>query len=93
MTTAIVMHEVENGEVWANAWRKRAGSRHEMFGKVGVKARTFRDPQNHNATGLILEISDMEAFQELLNSADGKKAMEEDGLKVETMRLLLEFTP
>ena len=93
MATAIVLHEVKSGEVWANAWRAGAGSRHEMFGKVGVIARTFRDPEDHNITGLILDIPDMDAFQKLLGSAEGKQAMEEDGLKIETMRLLLEFTP
>ena len=64
-----------------------------MFGKIGVKARTFRDPKDINVTGLILEIPDMEAFQNLLASADGQKAMAEDGLKVETLRVLVEFTP
>jgi len=28
-----------------------------------------------------------------LQSDEGKKAMREDGLKVETMRMLVEFTP
>lgn len=93
MNTAIVIHEVESGEVWANAWKEGPGSRHEMFSAVGVKARTFRSPDNQNLTGVILEIPDMEAFQDLLSSAEGKKAMEEDGLKAETMRLLVEFTP
>jgi len=93
MTTAIVYHEVDEGAVWAQAWKKGPGSRHEMFEKIGVKARNFRDPQNHNRTGLILEIADMAAFQALLASPSGQKAMQEDGLKVDTMRLLLEFTP
>ena len=93
MTTAIVYHEVSNGDVWAKAWKKGAGSRHEMFGKAGIKARNFRDPKNPNFTGLILEIPDMAAFQALLASPEGQKAMREDGLKVETMRLLVEFTP
>jgi len=69
MTTAIAVHEVENGEVWAKAWRKGAGSRHEMFAKLGVTARNFRDPENPNL------------------------AMREDGLKIDTMRVLTEFTP
>lgn len=93
MITAIVYHEVNNGDVWAKAWRTGPGSRHEMFGKVGVKARTFRDPENFNRTGLILEIADMSAFQALLAAPEGQKAIQEDGLKVETMRLLVEFTP
>ena len=93
MTTAIIFHEVNSGEVWAKAWRKGPGGRHEMFGKYGMKARTFRDPKNPNSTGLIVEIPDMAKFQALLDSADGKKAMREDGLKVESMRLLIEFAP
>jgi len=35
----------------------------------------------------------MAKFQELLQSDEGQKAMREDGLKVETMRMLVEFTP
>jgi hypothetical protein len=93
MTTTIIFHEVQDGTVWAKAWKKGPGSRHEMFGKLGVKCRNFRDPKNPNATGIIAEIPDMAKFQELLQSDEGLKAMEEDGLKAETMRMLVEFTP
>ncbi len=93
MTTAIIFHDVQDGAVWARAWNQGAGSRHEMFGKIGVRCRTFHDPQNANATGLIAEIPDMAKFQELLQSAEGQQAMREDGLKVDTMRMLLEFVP
>lgn len=93
MTTAILFHEVKDGIVWANAWKKGPGSRHELFGKLGVKCRNFRDPKDINVTGIMAEIPDMEKFQELLQSDEGKKAMQEDGLKVETMQMLVEFTP
>ena len=93
MTTAIIFHEVEDGAVWAKAWKQGPGSRHEMFGKLGIRCRSFRDPQNPNATGVMAEIPDMAAFQALLKSAEGQQAMTEDGLKVETMRMLVEFTP
>ena len=93
MPTAIVLNEVTNGEVWAKAWRKGAGSRHEMFAAVGVKARTFRDAKNPNLTGLILEVPDLARIQALLESPEGQKAMREYGLKGETMRVLVEFTP
>ena len=93
MTTTMIFHEVREGAVWANAWKKGPGSRHEMFAKVGVKCRSFRDPDNPSSTGILAEIPDMEAFQKLLQSDEGKKAMQEDGLKVETMRVLVEFTP
>jgi len=93
MTTAIVTHEVENGAVWARAWHKGPGSRHEMFAKLGVAARNFRDPGNPNLVGLILEIPDLEQFKEFLETDEGQAAMREDGLKVETMKMLVEFNP
>ena len=64
MTTAIIFHEVQDGAVWAKAWKKGPGSRHEMFGKLGIKCRNFRDPDNLNATGLMAEIPDMAKFQD-----------------------------
>lgn len=93
MTTAIIFHEVKDGSVWAKAWQKGKGSRHELFGKLGIKCRTFHDPKNPNATGVLAEIPDMANFLGFLNTDEGKKAMREDGLKVETMRMLVEFTP
>lgn len=93
MTTAIIFHEVLDAAAWSKAWTNGPGSRHEMFGKLGITCRTFRDPENPNATGVMAEIPDMVKFQELLQSDEGKSAMLEDGLKVETMRMLVEFTP
>ena len=93
MATVMIFHEVRDGTVWAKGWKKGPGSRHEMFGKVGVKCRNFRDPKNHNIAGVLAEIPDMAKFQALLETEEGKKAMREDGLKVETMRVLVEFTP
>ena len=90
----ITFHEVEDGERWAKAWRKGPGSRHGMLAEAGVTlARTFRDPENPNSTGLIWELSDMEKWQSFLASDTAKQAMAEDGLKVETLRMLVEFTP
>ena len=93
MTTAIIFHEVQDGAVWARAWKRGPGSRHEMFGTLGITCRTFRDPDNPHATGVMADIPDMARFQELLQSEEGQKAMRDDGLKVETMRVLIEFTP
>ena len=93
MATVIIFHEVKNGENWAEAWRKGRGSRHEMFDKVGIKARTFRDPTNPDSTGVILEVPDIAKCRAFLESDEAKKAMAEDGLKVDTMRMLVEFTP
>ena len=65
-----------------------------MLAEAGVTlARTFRDPENPNSTGLSWELSDMEKWQSFLSSDTAKQAMAEDGLKVETLRMLVEFTP
>ena len=93
MTTAIIFHEVKNGDNWADSWRKGKGSRHEMFGKLGIKARTFKDPKNPDSTGVILDIPDMAKCLAFLESDEAKKAMAEDGLKLDTLRMLVEFTP
>ena len=58
-----------------------------------MNARTFRDPKNPNLAGLIFTIPDMSAFDALLASPEGKRAMDEDGLKLETLRVLTEFSP
>lgn len=93
MATMMIFHEVKNGDQWAEAWRKGKGSRHEMFGKFGIKARTFRDPKNYDSTGVMLEAPDMAACQKFLESDEAKKAMAEDGLKIDTIRMLVEFVP
>jgi glucan phosphorylase len=93
MTALFAIHEVEDGELWARAWLKKAGSRHEMFANIGVTARTFRDPQNPNLAGLILDVPDMAKFQALMQSDEAKKAMAEDRLKLDTFHMLHEFTP
>jgi len=94
MTTVIAFHEVEDGERWAKAWKKGPGSRHELLAEAGVTAaRNFRDPENPNSTGVLFEVSDMEKFQAFMASDEAQQAMAEDGLKVETLRMLAEFTP
>ena len=92
MATVIVYHDVKDGDHWAKAWIKSPGSRHEMFAQIGVKARTFRDEQNPNTTGLILDIPDMEKFQTFMASDEAKQAMKEDGLDVKSLHTLKEFT-
>jgi len=94
MTTLIAFHEVEDGQHWAKAWKKGTpGNRHEMFGKIGVKARNFRDPKNPKLVGLILEVPDMAKFDAFMTSPEGAQAMKEDRLIVSTLHVLAEFTP
>lgn len=91
MTTLSIFHEVKDGEKWAKAWKKGPGSRHEMFAKYGMKTSTFRDKNNINSTGVIVEVPDMKKFEEFISSDVGQKAMAEDGVIVETVKILTEF--
>ena len=93
MTTLFGFHELEDGQHWANAFKDGTGSRREMFASLGITVRTFRDPETPNICGLLMEVEDMDKFQEFMASEDAQKAMSEDGLKVGTLRVLAEFTP
>ena len=94
MTTVMCFVEVENGERWANAWIKGTpGNRHEgLFAGVAT-VRTFRDPENPNAAGTFFEIPDMAKFQALMASDEAIQAGAEDGVKQDTIRILVESTP
>ncbi len=93
MNTIIVFCETEDAENWANSWKRGEGKRHETFDKMGMKCRTFRDSNNHNSVAVLFDIPDMIAFEIFLETDKTKKAMAEDGLKLETFRMLTEFAP
>ncbi len=93
MTTIFAYSETEDGENWAKAWQEGTGSRHEMFAHLGVKCRTFRDSNNHDSTGVLFDIPDMAEFNKFLETDEVKQAMAEDRLKLDTFRMLTEFTP
>jgi len=80
MATVMAFHDVDNVEHWL-----ASSKREEIFGPIGVTARTFVDPEGTNGVGLILEIPDMDAFQDLLQSDVGVAAMKYDGVRPETI--------
>lgn len=90
MTTVIATHEVEDGDRWIQAWNRKPGSRHDLMASIGATARVFRSPVNPNLTGIIFEVADLSKFNALLQSDEGKKAMKEDGVKVETLHIAYE---
>ncbi len=93
MTTPINFHEIQDRAVWAKVWKQGPGSRHEMFGKLGIKCRKFRVLDNPDATGLMLDMPEMAKLKRLLPFEERTRAMREGGLNVETMRMLVELTP
>jgi len=80
MATYIGFHEVDDVEHWL-----RSPKRQELFGPMGITGQLFTDTAESNRVALILEIPDMEAFQELLQAQDGADAMKFDGVRPETI--------
>jgi hypothetical protein len=85
MPTLIAFHEVDDVDHWL-ASPKRA----EVFGPLGITVRTFRDPDGSNRVGLLAEVPDMAAFQEMMQSEAAAEAMKFDGVRAETMLILTE---
>ena len=85
MATVMIFHEVDDVGHWVNSPK-----REEVFGPLGVTARTFVDPEKTNRVGLIADIPDMDAFQELLQSEAGAEAMKHDGVRPETILMLVQ---
>src|SRR5437762_2487929 len=85
VATYLAFHEVDDVDHWLNS-PKRA----ELFGPQGITVRAFRDPEGSNRVGLIFEIPDMAAFQELLKSEAAADAMKHDGVRPETILILSE---
>lgn len=90
MTHVLITHEVEDAEHWLAAWRG-PDSRHKLFKDNGAKmVHTFLDPNNPNLTGLVVSVADMEKFMAMLESDEGQAAAAADGVRMDTMVLLVE---
>jgi hypothetical protein len=85
MPTLIILHEVDDVDHWVNSPK-----REEFFGPLGMTARTFVDPEGTNRVGLIAEVPDMETFQQSLESKEAAEAMKHDGVRPETILVLVE---
>jgi hypothetical protein len=85
MATVMIFHEVDDVDHWV-----KSPKREEVFGPLGVTARTFVDPEKTNRVGLIADIPDMDAFQKLLQSEAGAEAMKHDGVRPETILMLVQ---
>ena len=85
MATYVITHEVSDVEHWLTSPK-----REELFGPMGIVIRTFRDPDGSNKTGLIAEIPDMKAFQDVMKTEAAADAMKQDGVNPETLLMFRE---
>jgi hypothetical protein len=85
VATVIAFHEVDDVEHWL-----RSPNRRQVFGPLGITGRLFTDPAKTNRVGLILEIPDMDALQQFLQTDEAAEAMRSDGVRPETLVMLEE---
>ena len=85
MTTVLAFHEVDDVQHWLSSPK-----RSEIFGSMGITGRLFTDPAKTNRVGLLLEIPDMEAFGQAIQSDEAAAAMHFDGVRPETLLILEE---
>lgn len=85
MATYLVFHEVDDVEHWLSSPK-----REEVFGPLGITARAFRDPDGSNRVGLIAEIPDLAAWEQLMATDEAAEAMKHDGVRPETILMLSE---
>lgn len=89
-TTIAITHDVKDGDHWLAAWQAEPG-RADNFAQHGVaNVRVFQNPEKSKEVGLVVDVSDMEAFQAYLNSEEGTKAKAEDGVVDKGMRMYME---
>ncbi len=81
----IIFHEVDDVGHWLGSPR-----REEVFGPMGISVRTFVDPEKTNRVGLIVEVPDLDAFQQVMESEVAAEAMRFDGVRPETVVMLVE---
>ena len=85
MPTILIFHEVDDVEHWLSSPK-----REEVFGPLGITVRTFTDPAKSNRVGLIAQVPDMESFQRIMESEAAAEAMKFDGVRPETILVLVE---
>lgn len=85
MTTLVITHEVDDVQHWL-----ASPKREEVFGALGIKVRTFVDPAGSNKVGLVVDVPDMDAFEEFMKTEAAADAMKNDGVRPETLATLAE---
>jgi hypothetical protein len=85
MTTVMVFHEVDDVDHWL-----RSPKREEFFGPLGMTAQTFVDPDKSKRVGLIVTVPDLDTLRTALATQGAADAMKADGVRPETMVMLVE---
>jgi hypothetical protein len=85
MMKVIATHDVDDVQHWFDS-PKRA----EFFEARGMKATPFRDPAGASSSvAVLIETPDMETLEKALAEPDAAEAEKYDGVRVDTIRILL----
>jgi len=87
MPTIIGHHDISKGK---DHWLA-SPKRQELFGPLGVtNIRTFVDPENPTRVAVLMDVPDLGAVMAAMQSTAATEAMAHDGVKPETLVLLVE---
>ena len=87
MPTIVAHHNITKGaEHWLNSPK-----RSEFFGQLGIKGiRTFVDPQDPTRVAILMDVPDMNALAQAMQSKAAADAMAADGVVPESLVILVE---
>ena len=86
MPTVIGYHDVKDTDHWL-----ASPKREEFFGPLGVtNIRTFVNPDQPTKVAVLMDVPDMDAVMNAVQTQDGADAMAHDGVLPETLEMLVE---
>ena len=85
MPALLIVHDIDDVDRWFTSTKRQ-----ELMGPAGYTVRTFVDPDDASHVGLVVEGATVEDFRELLESDAAAAAMEHDGVRPDTVRVLEE---
>lgn len=85
MPKLIATHEVDDVAHWLSSPK-----REEVFGSVASNITTFVDSGRPNHVGLSMDVTDMAAFEAVMQSDAGAAAMAYDGVHPDTLSVFTE---
>jgi hypothetical protein len=86
MTLVIAYHEVDDREHWL-----ASPKREEILGSLGVSFKgTFIDPENADRVAILVDVPDIGALASIMQSPDVGAAMAHDGVRTDTVVMLIE---
>jgi hypothetical protein len=86
MPTIIAHHDVDDTEHWL-----ASPMREQFFGSFGASnIRTFTNPANPTQVAIMVDVPDLDALTQALQSEEAAAAMKEDGVRADTLVVLVE---